>query len=39
MERTPLYEKYADLRLSEEGLGVEETVDLLVSKLQNMNNN
>jgi shikimate kinase len=39
MERTPLYEKYADVRVSEEGLGVEETVDLLVSKLQNMNNN
>ena len=39
MERTPLYEKYADVRVSEEGLGVEETVDLLVSKLQNLNNN
>ena len=39
IERTPLYEKYADLRILEEGLGVEETVDLLVSKLQNLNNN
>ena len=39
MERTPLYEKYADIRVSEEGLGVEETVDLLVSKLPNLNNN
>ena len=39
MERTPLYEKYADVRVSEEGLGVEETVELLVSKLQNLNNN
>lgn len=39
MERTPLYEKYADIRVSEEGLGVEETVELLVSKLQNLNNN
>ena len=39
LERTPLYEKYADIRISEEGLGVEETVDLLVSKLQNLNNN
>ena len=39
MERTPFYEKYADLRISEEGFGVEETVDLLVSKLQNLNNN
>ena len=39
MERTPLYEKYADVRVSEEGLGVEETVSLLVGKLQNLNNN
>ena len=39
MERTPLYEKYADIHISEEGLGVEETVDLLVNKLQNLNNN
>lgn len=38
MERTPLYEKYADIRVSEEGLNVEETVSLLVSKLQNLNN-
>ena len=33
MERTPLYEKYADLRISEEGLDVEQTVELLVKKL------
>lgn len=39
MERTPLYEKYADLRISEEGLNVEETVELLIDKLQNLNNN
>ncbi len=39
MERTPLYEKYADLRISEEGLNVEETVELLIDKLQNVNNN
>lgn len=39
MERTPLYEKYADVRISEEGLGVEETVDMLVNKLENLNNN
>ena len=39
MERTPLYEKYADVFVSEEGLDVEETVELLVSKLQNLNNN
>ena len=38
-ERTPLYEKYADVFVSEEGLDVEETVELLVSKLQNLNNN
>lgn len=39
MERTPLYEKYADVQISEEGLNVEQTVDLLVNKLQNLNNN
>ncbi len=38
MERTPLYEKYADVRVSEEGLNVEETVECLVEKLQNQNN-
>ena len=31
MERTPLYEKYADIRISEEGLNVEQTVELLVN--------
>ena len=39
MERTPLYEKYADVRISEEGLNVEQTVELLVNNLQNLNNN
>lgn len=39
LERTPLYEKYADVRISEDGLNVEETVELLVNKLQNLNNN
>lgn len=39
MERTPLYEKYADLRVCEEGLDVEQTVELLVDKMQNSNNN
>lgn len=34
-ERTPLYEKYADVRVLEEGLNVEETVEQLVEKLQN----
>lgn len=38
MERTPLYEKYADVQVSEEGLNVEETVELLVDKLQSLNN-
>lgn len=38
MERTPLYEKYADVCISEEGLNVEETVELLVKKLQSKNN-
>lgn len=38
MERTPLYEKYADVTVLEEGLNVEETVELLVNKLQNLNN-
>ncbi len=36
MERTPLYEKYADVSVSEEGLNVEETVELLVNKLENL---
>ena len=36
LERTPLYEKYADVTVNEEGLGVEETVDVLVQKLKNM---
>ncbi len=39
MERTPLYEKYADIRVSEEGLNVEQTVEILVDKLKNLNNN
>lgn len=39
MERTPLYEKYADLRVCEEGLDVEQTVELLINKVQNLNNN
>lgn len=38
MERTPLYEKYADIRVSEDGLNVEETVERLIDKLQNRNN-
>lgn len=36
-ERTPLYEKYADIEISEESLSVEETVEKLVENLQNLN--
>ncbi len=39
MERTPLYEKYADIRVCEDGLDVEQTVELLIDKMQNLNNN
>lgn len=38
-ERTPLYEHYADVTVAEDGLTVEETVDLLVQKLEFLNNN
>ena len=37
-ERTPLYEKYADIEISEDGLNVEQTVDQVVEKLNLMNN-
>lgn len=33
LERTPLYEKYADLRVSEEGLSIEGTVEQMIRKL------
>lgn len=33
-ERTPLYEKYADLEINEAGLTVEQTVEQLVEALQ-----
>lgn len=36
MERTPLYEKYADLRVCEEGLDVEQTVELLIDKMREL---
>ena len=36
-ERAPLYEKYADIEISEENLSVEETVEKLVENLQNLN--
>ena len=35
LERTPLYEKYADIRISESGLDVEHTVEEIV-KIQNL---
>ena len=38
LERTPLYEKYADLEIPEEGLNVEQTVDKLIDNLQFLNN-
>lgn len=34
-ERVPLYEKYADITICEEGLGVEETMEKIVHHLQN----
>ena len=37
-ERTPLYEKYADISISEEGLDVEGTVEKLIENLQIVNN-
>ena len=39
LERTPLYEQYADIRISEEGLNVEQTVEQIIEKLELMNNN
>lgn len=32
-ERTPLYEKYADIVVDEEGLGVEETIEGIIEKM------
>ncbi len=37
MERVPLYEKYADIRVSEDGLNVEETVERLIKSLSIIN--
>ena len=37
-ERTLLYEQYADICVSEDGLNVEETVERLIEKLQIQNN-
>ena len=38
-ERTPLYEHYADIEISEDNLGVEETVEKIIENLQFLNNN
>ncbi len=37
MERVPLYEKYADIRVSADGLNVEETVERLIKSLSIIN--
>lgn len=34
LERTPLYESYADIRIAESGLDIEQTVEQIVSQLQ-----
>ena len=36
LERTPLYEKYADVFIEEENLDVEQTVELLIEKLEEL---
>lgn len=36
-ERSPLYEKYSDIEISEENLSIEETVEILVENLQFLN--
>ncbi len=37
-ERTPLYEKYADIKVAEESLSIEQTVGLLIEKIDFLNN-
>lgn len=39
MERVPLYKKYADLTVCEEGLDIEQTVEFLIEEMQELNNN
>jgi len=39
IEREPLYKKYADICVSEEGLNVEQTVEILTQKINDWNNN
>ena len=36
LERTPLYEQYADIRISETGLDVEQTVQQIVDRITNL---
>ena len=36
LERTPLYEKYADIRISETGLDIEQTVGQIVDGITNL---
>ena len=36
LERTPLYEKYADIRISETGLDIEQTVEQIVDGITNL---
>ena len=36
MERIPLYEKYADIRVNEGRLNVEQTVEVLIEKMQEL---
>lgn len=36
-ERTPLYEAYADIQVSEDDLSIEQTIELLIEKLNFMN--
>ena len=38
-ERSPLYEKYADIEISEGTLGVEQTVEKIIENLYEMNSN
>ena len=35
-QRTPLYEKYADIRISETGLDIEQTVEQIVDGITNL---
>ena len=32
--RVPLYEKYADITIETEGMGIEESIEVLIEKLK-----